>query len=136
MGLNDLIKKAKLKGEFSKYRLDNNQIEEALGLYDYVITYFLDNFSEELKTNKDISRARIDSRIIDAIARIVYLNKSFIINDITMEYIINKKNSFTILQFLNNFHYLSQTSNENCNFGRHLIMNHKITVSNVMLNNC
>ncbi len=116
MGLNDLIKRTKLKGELSKYKLNNDQIEEALSLYDYVIAYFLDNFSEELKTNKDISRARIDSKIIEDITRIVYLNKSFIINDVTMEYIINKKNSFTILQFLNNFHYLSQTTNENTNF--------------------
>ena len=116
MGLNDLIKKTKLKGELSKYKLDSKQIEETLSLYDYVMGYFLEKFSDELNSNKDISRARLDTRIIEDLARIVYLNKSFIINDITMEYIINKKNTFTIFQFLNNIHYLSQTATENSNF--------------------
>jgi hypothetical protein len=113
MSLNEFIKKAKLKIDLSKYKLNNNQIDEVYNLYNYVIKIFLDNFSDELEKNKDISRTRIDTKLIEDITRIVLMNKSFIINDITMEYIINKKNSFTIFQFLNNFHYLSQASNDN-----------------------
>ncbi len=116
MGLNDVIKKTKFIIDLSKYKIDSNQKEEVYNLYNYVIKIFLDNFSDELKKNKDINRLRIDNRIIDDLVQIVKTNKSFIINDITMEYIINKKNSFTILQFLNNFHYLSQTTIDNENF--------------------
>ena len=38
MGLNDFIKKAKLKIDLSKKRLNNKQIDEVFDLYDYVIT--------------------------------------------------------------------------------------------------
>ena len=116
MGLNDVIKKTKFIIDLSKYKIDNNQKEEVYSLYSYVMKIFLDNFSNELKNNKDISKLRIDNRITEDIVKIVTNNKGFIINDITMEYIINKKNSFTIFQFLNNFHYLSQTAIDNENF--------------------
>lgn len=116
MGLNELLKKNKFKSELSKFKLNNSQIDEVIKIYDYVITIFLNSFSEELKTNKDLNRSRIDSRLIEDIGRIVCLNKNFLINDLTMEYIINKKNSLTVLQFLNNFHYLAQTNIDNDNF--------------------
>ena len=116
MGLNELLKKNKFKSELSKFKLRNDQIDEAIKIYDYVITIFLNSFDEELKTNKNLSRSRIDNRLIEDIGRLVCLNKSFLINDLSMEYIINKKNSFTVLQFLNNFHYLAQTNIDNDNF--------------------
>ena len=116
MGLSDVIKKTKFKFDLSKYKINNEQKEEVYNLYNYVIELFLDKFSNELKENNDITRSRIDNRLIEDIVRIVKLNKNFIINDVTMEYIINKKNSLTILQFLNNFHYLSQTISDNENF--------------------
>ena len=116
MGLSDVIKKTKFKYDLSKYKINSEQKEEVYNLYNYVIELFLDKFSNELKENNDITRSRIDNRLIEDIVRIVKLNKNFIINDVTMEYIINKKNSLTILQFLNNFHYLSQTISDNENF--------------------
>ncbi len=116
MGLSDVIKKTKFKFDLSKYKINSEQKEEVYNLYNYVIELFLDKFSNELKENNDITRSRIDNRLIEDIVRIVKLNKNFIINDVTMEYIINKKNSLTILQFLNNFHYLSQTISDNENF--------------------
>ena len=116
MGLSDVIKKTKFKLNLSKCRLNNEQKDQVYDLYNYVIEIFLDKFGNELKTNNDITRSRVDSRLIEDITRIVQLNKSYIINDITMEYIINKKNSITILQFLNNFHLLAQSFSENNNF--------------------
>ena len=104
MGLSDVIKKTKFKIDLSKYKLNNDEKEEVYNLYNYVIEIFLDKYNKELKENKDINRRRVDDRIIEDLVRIVQLNKSFIINDIVMEYIIVKKNSQTILQFLNSFH--------------------------------
>ena len=120
MGLSDVIKKVIFKIDLSKYKLNREEKEEVYNLYNYVINIFLNKFSNELKKNKDINKMHINNKIIDDIARIVSMNKSFIINDITMEYIINKKNSFTILQFLNNFHYLAQSNHENNIFNYNL----------------
>ena len=116
MGLSDVIKKTKFKIDLSKYKLNNDEKEEVYNLYNYVIEIFLDKYNKELKENKDINRRRVDDRIIEDLVRIVQLNKSFIINDIVMEYIIVKKNSQTILQFLNNFHLLAQSYSENEHF--------------------
>lgn len=116
MGLNELLKKNKFKSELSNLKLSNEQIDEVIRLYDYVMNIFMNNFSEELKNNKDINKSRIDSRIIEDIGKIVFLNKSFIICDLTMDYIINRNNTITILQFLNSFRYLSQSTIENDNF--------------------
>ena len=116
MGLSDVIKKTKFKIDLSKYKLNNDEKEEVYNLYNYVIEIFLDKYNKELKENKDINRCRVDNRIIEDLVRIVQLNKSFIINDIVMEYIIVKKNSQTILQFLNNFHLLAQSYSENEHF--------------------
>lgn len=116
MGLSDVIKKTKFILDLSKYKLTSDQKEDVYNLYNYVIELFLERFGNELNDNNDINRSRVDNRIIEDIVRIVQLNKSFIINDIVMEYIIVKKNSQTILQFLNNFHLLAQSVSENEHF--------------------
>lgn len=116
MGINDFIQKSKIKLELGKYKLSNEQIDDVFNIYNYVIEIFLDKYSEELKTNKEFNRNKVDSKLLDDIGKMVSLSKNFLINDLTMDYIINIKNSQTILQFLNNFHYITQTNSENDNY--------------------
>ena len=103
----DLLKKNKIAMYLVKYHLTNDQFERVYEIYTLINKMVNEEYNEEEKKEYiTVSRNRILERILDDIVDSVKNSKDFMINDFTLDYLINNKNGHTLLQFSSNFHFL------------------------------
>ncbi|MBP5684476.1 MAG: hypothetical protein J6X02_04385 [Bacilli bacterium] len=109
----DLLKKNKISIAIGKYHLTNEEIDKVYELYIKINQILNEEFSEEEKKEyMTVSRNRLLERILEDLVDSVRNKKEFMINDFTMDYLLNKVPK-TLLQFTSNFHFLVGQNNLN-----------------------
>jgi len=110
----DLPKKARVTSYLSKYKATQEQIEDVFNIYTYVVSKMNElNIDIEKYNQQEI--INLLERTVEDIYSAIKNNKSFLINDYTLEYLIDGKNKSTLLQFESAFRFLVGTDEENRN---------------------